>query len=469
MAKGKYLHSKADKPLKEKKKSKLGTILFYSFYGLFVVAAVVGILYLMNPLHDWLVKYQASQPETKSQEIFQQYFSDPNWEELYTMAGIQDTKFEDKSAYAAYMEQLVGENALTCMETSAGLSGDRKYVIRHGNEKIASFLLKNAGEGADRIVSWEFSSLELFFQRKEFAVIEKSADETVYINGIPLSDEYAVEKVFTLAENYLPEGVHGYRRETLVVTDLLVKPTVTVKNANGEIVKTTTDDHGVLSTGVATMAITDAEKEIAVNAAKANALYAIRAISRSELKKHFDENAQIYKDICETEVFMQKYTDHRFDESATVGTDYYRYSDSLFSARVCLNLKVTRTNGTVKTYETNTTYFFTKQVDGSYRVTDITNVPIQEQTRQVRITFVADGETLSSEFVDTTAKSLTLPNITAPEGQQLRGWAKNDVDENGKTVRVIVFTPTESGTVTLSEDTQLTSMTLYPVFEKKEA
>ena len=467
MAKGKFLSTK--KPLKEKKKSKIGTIIFYSLYGLFVVAAIIGILSLMNPLHDWLVKYQASQPETKSQEILQEYFADPNWEELYTMAGIEDTAFEDKTTYAAYMAQLVGEDDLICMETSAGLSGDRKYVIRHENEKIASFLLKNAGEGDDYITAWEFASLELFFHRSESAVIEKSAEETVYINGVPLTEDHTVEKVFTLAENYLPEGVHGYRRETLVITDFLMKPNITVKNAQGEVVETTVADNGVITTGIASMAITDAEKEIAVNAAKANALYAIRAISRSELRKHFDENAQIYKDICETDVFMQKYTDHRFDESATSVTDYYRYSDGLFSARVCLNLKVTRTNGTVKTYEANTTYFFTKQADGGYKVTDITNIPIQEQTRQVQITFVHDGKTLSSEFIATDAKSLTLPNITAPEGQQLRGWAKNDVDESGKTVMTIVFTPTENGVVTLSEDAQLAPMTLYPVFEKKDA
>ena len=157
MAQGKYINTT--------KKSKLGTILFYSFYGLFVVAAIVGILCLMDPLHDWLVKYQASQPETKSQEIFQQYFADPNWEELYTMAGIGDTKFEDKATFSAYMQERIGDDPLTCMETSAGLSGDRKYVIRHGTEKVASFLLKNKGEGADRIVSWEFSSLELFYQK----------------------------------------------------------------------------------------------------------------------------------------------------------------------------------------------------------------------------------------------------------------------------------------------------------------
>ena len=461
MYKGKYIAQSA------KKKPKWGTILFYSFYGLFVIASVVGILYLMNPLHDWLVKYQASQPETKSQEIFQQYFADPDWEELYTKAQVADTTFEDKSVYAAYMEEKIGTDELICMETSAGLSGDRKYVIRHAEEKIASYILKNTGEGDDYITNWELGEIEVFFQRERSVVVEKNADETVYINGIPLNEDYTVKRVFTKAEDYLPENVHGYQRETLTVTGLLMPPVVTVKNANGEAVPTKTNDAGVITTDVVPMVISETEKEIAISAAKANAMFAIRAIGQSELKKHFDPNAQIYEDICQTPVFMQKYTDHRFDDSATVVSDYYRYSDTLFSARVSLELKVTRTNGTVKTYEASTTYFFTKQADGSYKATNITNIPIQEKQAQVRITFISDGETLSSQFVDVAAKSLTLPEVTAPDGQRLRGWAKNDVDEDGRNVMVIVFTPSENGTVTLSGEGELEPMTLYPVFEKE--
>ena len=91
-------------PVKTKKRN-LGTIIFYSIYGLFVIASIVGILCLLNPLNDWLVKYQASQPETKCQEVFDRYFASPDWAELYALVGIEDTAFEDSADYAADMEE----------------------------------------------------------------------------------------------------------------------------------------------------------------------------------------------------------------------------------------------------------------------------------------------------------------------------------------------------------------------------
>lgn len=458
----------ADAPVMTKKRN-WGTIIFYSIYALFVVAAIVGILCLLNPLHDWLVKYQASQPETKCQEVFQQYFADPDWEDLYVRAGVEDTAFEDKAAYAAYMEEKVGETELICMETSAGLSGDHKYVIRLGEEKIATFLLTPGSEGDDHITTWELGTMELFFQRQKSVTVEKSAGETVYINAVALSDDYTVKKTSTLTEPYLPEGLHGYRREAQTVTGLLMDPVVTVKDAAGNEVPVRENDDGVFCTDVAPMEISDAEYNAAVGAAKAYALYVIRAVGQGELRKHFDTNSPIYKDICETLSFMQDYLGYAFDESATSVTEFYRYSDTFFSCRIELNLNVTRTNNTIKTYESSTNYFFQKQADGSYKAVNITNVPISELTEQVRLTFMNDGQLLDSQFVDVNAQSITLPTVTAPEGQQLRGWAKNDVDEKGQNVLVIVFTPSEDGTVTLTDDSALEAMTLYPVFEKKDA
>lgn len=454
-------------PVKTKKRN-WGSIIFYSLYGIFVVAAIAGILYLMNPLQDWLVKYQASQPETKCQEVFDQYFADPDWAQLYTLVGVEDTVFEDKAAYAAYMEEKVGNAQLICMETSAGLSGNHKYVIRLGEEKIATFLLTPEEEGEDRITTWDLGTMELFFHRQGSVTVEKSAGETVYINGVALDDSYTVKKTHTMAESYLPEGLHGFQRQMQTVTGLLTDPVITVKDAAGNDVAITMNENGIYETAVAPMEISDSEYNAAVSAAKAYALYVIRAVGQSELRKHFDTSSPIYKDICETLSFMQDYLGYAFDESATSVTEFYRYSDSFFSCRIELNLNVTRTNNTIKTYESSTNYFFQKQSDGSYKAVNITNVPICDLSEQVRLTFMNDGQVLSSEFVDVNAQTITLPAVDAPEGQQLRGWAKNDVNEKGQSVLTIVFTPSEDGTVTLTDDSDLEAMTLYPVFEKKD-
>lgn len=476
MYQGKFSVNKAEKPLKEiakekpvkEKGAKRGTVLFYSIYGICSGVLLLVILLLLIPLHNWLKTYQASQPETKAQQIFDELFAQPDWEALYVKAGIPDSPFEDKTAYAAYMKDKVGQDKLTCMQTSAGLSGDRKYVIRHGSEKIASYTLTSTDGPNSKTKVWELGKLELMLQQKHNVIVEKSPDETVYINGVALDESYVVKKISAKAQDYLPDGVNGYRREQVCVTGLLMPPQITVKNAAGEVVQTTADEYGMLLTPVAEMTISQEETDIAIGAAKAHALFAIEAAGRSELRKHFDVNSQVYDDICQTPIFMQDYNGYRFDDSATVVSDYYRYSDTLFSARVTLALKVTRTNGTVKTYDANTTYFFTKGTDGTFKATKMTNIPIQEQTSQVRITFKSGNETLSSEFTPTDTQMIVLPQVTPPDGEALIGWATQHVDAAGRMITTVRLTPGDDGNAHLSGQ-ELDAMTLYPVFEKQGA
>lgn len=450
---------------KTKKKASRGTIIFYSIYATFVVLALGASIALTIPLRSWLETYQASQPENKSQEIYARLFADPDWAALYNLADVQDTAFEGSNAYAAYMEDKVGTDELTLMETSAGLSGDRKYVIRHGSEKIATFTMTGTEDPSTHITAWELGKVELCFTRERSVTVEKAPEQTVYINGVALDDSYTVKTTATRAEGYLPQGIHGYRRVQQTLSGLLMTPTVSVRNPDGSTVPLIQDENGNYSIQTPEMVISGEEKKIAVDAAKAYALYSIRAIGTGELKKHFDSTAQIYKDICNTQVFLRDYTGYRFVDDITAVSDYYRYSDDLFSAHVVLQLKVTLASGTAKIYDAATTFFFTRQEDGSYRVTDITNLRLQEPQVQVLLTFMTEPPLYT--MIDATAQSLFFPEVSPPAGQTFRGWAVQELDETGRTVMTIVFTPDENGTVYLSGSQPLEPMVLYPVFEKE--
>ena len=466
MYQGKYMDKAAPKvhsKVGKKKKPSRGTVIFYSIYGAFVVLALCAMFLLLTPLRTWLQTYQASQPENKSQEIFAQLFADPDWEALYEKAGIVDTAYEGSAAYRTYMEEKIGNDTLTFMKTSAGLSGGRKYVVRHGDEKIATFTMTGIEDPATRITTWELDKVELLFQRKQSVLVEAAADQTVYINNVALDSGHTAQYTDTLAEEYLPEGVHGYRTQLLQLDGLLTAPQVTVKNADGSDATVTLTGNSVYTASFDLPQITEDEQTIAVEAAKAQALYAIRAVDRSKLRQHFDSNSQIYKDICATEVFMQEYTAYRIDDSSITVSDFYRYGDDLFSAYVSLKLNVTRTNGTVKVYDAASTFFFQRQEDGRFLVNNMTNLRIQEPRTQVRLTFVA--EETSSMMVNADCRQLTVPAAQVPEGKTLQGWAKQETDEEGRKVLTIVFVPDANGRVERSGTQLLEPMTLYPVFE----
>ena len=466
MYKGKYLAE--EQPKKEKKPRTKGTKIFYYSYGAFVLCLLIAIGCLMIPLYNWLQKYEASQPEQKSAQVFSQLFDSPDWASLYTQAGMQDTVFENKEAFASYMTQKVGDTKLNCMKTSAGLSGDRKYIVRLGEEKIASFTLTDTTGGTSDIAQWELSKVELFAAGSNTVTVQKLPEQTVYINGVALDESYTVAKLSAAAQDYLPQGVYGLRLEHQQVTGLMMPPQVEVKDADGSTVPVIVDENGVHCAQMPAMEISESEKEIAIGAAKANALFSIRAISTYDLQRYFDKNAQIYKDICATDVFMQDYIRYAFEESATVVSDYYRYSDSLFSVNVSLEFLVTRTNGTVKPLTPSTTYFFTKMASGDYRVTNITNKPVQQLQQQVRLTYMIDGRE-NTQFVAANATSLTLPAVTPPQGQVLKGWATQTIDAAGRNVMTIIFTPTQDNVVVLSADKPLVPMVLHPVFEKADS
>lgn len=146
-----------------KRKVKKSTVIFYSIYGGCVAAIIIALIFLMLPLRSWLVKYEASQPEQKSAEVFNILFADPDWGVIYTLANAEDTAYEGKDAYVAYMEQKVGNQPLTYVETAAGLSGDHKYLVKLGDEKVATFTLTADPASKAEIVDWKLGTVEVFF------------------------------------------------------------------------------------------------------------------------------------------------------------------------------------------------------------------------------------------------------------------------------------------------------------------
>ena len=467
MYRGKY--SKSAVRQRSHSKPRIGTIVFYGIYGFFVTAFIVAVLVAMNLLQDWLVRYEASQPENKAEQVFQDLFSSPDWAELYSLADISDTPYEGKDSFANYMTQKVGSTALTYEETAAGLSGDRKYIVSLSDEKLATFTLTGGSDTQTEIVSWELGSVELFFQRTESVLVEKFPEHTIYINGVPLTDSHTIRKTYTGAEEMLPEGIHSYRMEQQYVDGLLLAPEITVKDAKGNpVTMVKNPDTGILTPVLPESApMTEAERERILDAAKAYSLFLTRKITKGEFANYFDKTTTLYKDLVTAEAYVQPFDRHEFltDENSVL--EFCRYSDDLFSARVVMTMRQFRSGWKTKDFHMNTTFFFTKNEDGIFLVTDLTNVAIQDIKEEVRLTFYSGDSVLTSQMVDSKAATLELPAITAPQGQYLKGWAIRENDGHGKVTMTIVLTAGENGIAQLDPQNPLEPMTLYPIFEKE--
>ena len=214
------------------------------FYGILLVA-VLGVLLVlrsaMKPLGSWLEQYQTASAKKTEEDIFGLLFADPDWAMLYDMAGMEDTKFEGKGEFAAYMEAQIGEDPLTYAEIPTGLADHRHFSLRHEGREIGYFTMVPKGTDDFQITQWTLGEIDLYFERTETVTVILPPDCTVYINRVALDDTYTTLSVYTLAESYLEEELHGYRYQQQTVTGLLVQPEVIVLDAYGRPMELTQD------------------------------------------------------------------------------------------------------------------------------------------------------------------------------------------------------------------------------------
>ncbi len=453
----------------QKEGPRLGGVIFYTLYFMFILAFFATTFFGLQWLHGWLSSYEAAQPTVKAQQVFDQLFSDPDWGALYDAAGVEDTAFEGRDQFVSYMESTVDPSLLTYKETSAGLSEDKKYLVELDGEKIAVFTLcsDNQNAGLTDIVNWELSQVELYFQREGTYYIKNLDGHTVTVNGVTLDDSYTIQIATTVAaENYLPMGVSvsGLKTCTQQITGLMTLPTVTITDGQGNPMEVSYDEATrTFTEQTEANTISEEEKTVALKAAETYCLFMIERAGRVDIAQYFDTSSEVYSVITNLgDLWMQSNSGYRFMNETV--TEYARYTDDLFSAKVSLALNVTRTDGTTRDFDFSQTLFFQKQNTGKWLAYDMTNVDVSRPVGQVRLTFM-DGDTeLLSQFYDTDTTEMTIPVVTAPEGKIFSGWYQIEETDTGLSY-TMVFDPDDSGNVKIPSGTTLEPMTLYALFE----
>ncbi|MBQ2245329.1 MAG: hypothetical protein II320_05740, partial [Oscillospiraceae bacterium] len=329
------------------------------------------------------------------------------------------------------------------------------------------FLLEDKKAEGDIISDWQLGKVELFtydpnapqsmgFQRGEGYRFLVGPEHTVYINDVALDESFLQRTEATVAEEYLPEGIHGWRLMEYRVDGLLTVPVVKVLDDDGQTVALRKDETDrIFSVDLGSPQMPDDHRDTLVETAQVYCKYMIGAAGSATLRERFDSSTGIYKTITTNTTWMQNYKGYDFGEAMV--TDYYGYSEDLFSAKVTLALNVTRPDGTVKVYDLGSTFFLQKQ-GKAWKCIEMTNVDVQEKTSQVRVTYM-DGDTvLLSQMVDGSSKFLTPPQISVPEGKRFLGWYV----EAGK------LETTDSGVIALPTGFTLEPMTVYALFGAAE-
>lgn len=455
----------------EKRKGpRLGGVIFYTFYFMFILLFFVATYFGLQWLNGWLYDYEAAQPTTKCQEVFDQLFADPDWGYLYDLAGVEGTQYEGKEEFVSYMEAKVGDNDLTFLETSAGLSTDKKYVVRLGNENIATFTL--SGETANKIdiPEWNLGTVELFYKYEGSYLIELASNHTASVNGVELDDSFTIQIASTRAESsgLLPIGTTFPKTYTQQITGLMAVPTVTVVDDAGKEVEVSYNaETKTFTAQTEANTMTDEQREVALGAIKTYAEFGIKEASTGALSVYFDTSGEAYDSITNTVLSWTKDNyGYTFENDSVTG--YARYSDTLFSVYVTTEMSIKLTDGGTQEKPINATLLFELQ-DGKWKVIRMSNADISLPVGEVRLTFMNGDTLLDSKFVKNDAETLATPLVSAPEGKVFAGWIAELENEQGVKEWTLIFTPDESGNVPIASGTTLKPMTLYAYFENASA
>lgn len=457
----------------QKRGPRTGSMIFYGFYFGLILVFFVGVFITLNWLNGWLGKYEAAQPTIKCQQVFDQLFANPDWAQLYRLAGDPtgtgtnkyDTQFEGQDAFVRYMTEKVGSQQLSYVETSGGLTG-KKYLVRLGTEKLASFTLLGQQENIIDIPDWQLGEVELFLNRNQSIKIRKMENHVAYINNNPLSDDYTIQIASTKADER-QAAENRIRTSIQEVDGLLTTPELLVYDQTGAPIEVRYNaDSGMFEEQISAIAITDEERSAVFGALEAYAGFMINASgSRAAVAKYFDGGSQTYNDIVKMngELWMNADRGHDFLNEEILG--YTKHSDTLFSVRASMVMHVKNKDNTEKDYNVTQSMYF-QYKNNKWVCTEMTNEDITAPVGEVRLSFYDNaGNLLSSDFYSTGIKSLTTPVVTAPAGKVFKGWATVETNDQGQKTWNVVLQPDEMGNVTFPDGYNLVPMKLYPLFQ----
>ncbi|MCI7019903.1 MAG: hypothetical protein MR913_08895 [Clostridiales bacterium] len=473
-----------EQPPAKKKKSgpRLGGVIFYTLYFMFILVFFLATFLGLTWLHGWLTDYEMAQPDGKAEQVFTQLFTDPDWGALYDAAGAKDSAYEGRDAYVTYMEDKVGDSQLNYLETSAGLSGNKKYLVRLEDEKVASFTLvdkaKNENEdmtnkfkNMSRIPDWQLGAVEVFFNREGTYYIEKLDGHTAYVNDVPLTDEMTIQVATTLAEKYLPEGTTGVSMCTQQIDGLMAQPTVTIFDKSGKQMEVTYDEATrTFTERLESNTMSDDQREAAIKAAETYCNWMLAVDNdRGHAAQILDPTGTAYKDLTSIprdQLWVQSNNGFTYDNINV--SDFALYAGDIFSVRVTLDVNVTRTDGSIKNYPFNSSMFFRKSDTGKWMCFNTTNVDVSQPVGRVRLTFMSGETEVHSQFYSTDSKEIVTPVVPTPEGKVFTGWVTIEKDDSGATVYNLQFQPDAEGKVAIPEGTTLKPMTLYALFQNPD-
>ena len=356
------------------------SIFFYVTLCVIIAAGIIGVIAMQKPVKEWLGgfedTYETYKPKNQIQRIFDEYFADPDVEQLLSMS-------EDKPEYNApdTYEDAVNRYAEKIKDKKMSyvylVGYDQKVLnVKADGVVVARFSVKEVDTKEYNIFVfklsqpvYELDKINLFFDKPKASVNVKLPERfTAYADGVEMTEEYTTVKGLKEDErDSVPDGAYLFTYKVCTMTGLFEEPEITVKDENGNDVPTEYDEENHLYSCKYEYS-EELKEQLSDFVTEAMTHYAVFMQADADfnyVKKYFDPSTQLYEDIRKNPwSFVWEHDGYKVENKQA--SEFFDYGE-VVSCRVKFDHILTK-KGKEDYVDKNDHTIYLRKVDGEYKI-----------------------------------------------------------------------------------------------------
>jgi hypothetical protein len=352
------------------------SLLFYIALCMIIAAGLIAILALQKPVKEWLADfentYETYKPKNQIQRIFDEYFAEPDVEELIALAE-EKPEYNAPDTYEDAVERYAAKLRGKTMTYGYLAGTDQKVInVKADGALVARFFVREKEEKNkyDQPI-YELDKIILFYEKPLDSInIMLPERYRAYADGVEISDEYVTASGIKDDErDSVPEGAFLFTYKVCSMTGLYQTPKIKVTDDKGNEVQLDYDEEKNLFSCKYEYSeeLKEQYSEFVIEAMTKYATWMQNDYDSDfyRIKPYFDQNTQLYEDIrLNPRLFVWEHDGYKFENVET--SEFFDYG-GVISCRVKFDHILTK-RGKENYVDKNDHTVYLREVDGEYKI-----------------------------------------------------------------------------------------------------
>ena len=198
---------------RRKKRSRVYSIIFYSFYGLTIAALFAVLFWISRGVDAYVKAYEAAEPKYVA-EMAARPFLERDYAVLVQCEDPAIFETEAREQYYEYMDELLAGREITYNEVVSSDEDVKRYDVKADDLKIGEFWLRHtANDPQFGFWQWTVESLDTDVLRASSYQVEAPEKSKVYVGDVLLTSRDVIRRNIPEFETVdLPEGARVPQR-----------------------------------------------------------------------------------------------------------------------------------------------------------------------------------------------------------------------------------------------------------------